>query len=359
MGCPSEACSEKPGAWCALRFNSAALAPALPSASASSPAAPAATAASGASWASAPVADDAWGGAEDAGGWGDAGGGEWGEAEAAPQQPPPAAVPAGKGLFGGIMEASQAVSATGGVSGSGDASLRAAAPQFRCRKLVAYDDPLQDPPSRSGGSDDRIKALYEKYLASDLAQEDASKLPAQLSSSGGGDSDDDDDEGAETGGKTAKAPGVGMFHRALAASPQQVMRYAFEGGAVLPKGCLLDPPPACGGCGGPRVFELQLMPALLQALDVDAGATVSGAVPGGLLGDVVVGGGEGGGGAAAHEDAASDKDDTEGQVGGGAMPQLAVLGGGMDWGSVLVYSCAASCGKQGEEFVQILPAHAV
>jgi len=348
--------------------------------SAASPAATAvaatATAPAGtASWAdTTATGEDTWGTGDDAGGWGasaDAGAwaagdrGGWGaEAGDAPAEPPPSAT---KGMFGGIMEATQAAARMHSTSSiATQAAARAAEPQFPCRKLVAYDDPLDSAAADGSNQDAKIKALYEKYLASELGQEDAAALPSSL---GAGGVDSDDEEGAG-GSERDAGPGAGMFHKALKASPQQIMRYAFEGGPVLPKGYVLEAPPPCAGCGGPRTFEVQLMPALLEALDVDASATVSGVLPGGLLGDVVVGEAEGGGATAAAaaatdevdtdaEDSGSDENDTKPGTAAGALSHFAVVGGGMDWGSVLVYSCVASCGTTADELVRVLPASAV
>ncbi len=318
------------------------------------------------SWAAAPstsAADD-WGTDADAGGWGVAdaaggwgGAGDSGEADwgSAPSEPAPAL--SGKGMFGGIMEASMPSGTAEQLSVAGGGA-RSAAPQFTCRKVVAYDDPLCVGGGGRKGSDKdaKIQAMYAKYLASELA-EDSTGLPPQLGTGPAPDEDSDEER------DLAQVPvlGEGMFDKAIKASPQQVMRYAFEGAPVLPKGYKVSSPPKCPHCGGPRVFEVQLMPALLQALDVDAAATVSSAVPADLVGDVVVGEATAGGGAAAESAAGdSDSEPDEPKASATSRPgQFSVVGGGMDWGSVLVFSCEASCGEQGEEWVAVIPASAI
>ncbi|KAG7259080.1 hypothetical protein CRUP_016712 [Coryphaenoides rupestris] len=59
------------------------------------------------------------------------------------------------------------------------------------------------------------------------------------------------------------------FMKRVSRCPQQLLRYCWAGEPLY----LSDPPahmergvPACGGCGGPRTFEFQLMPALVSLL---------------------------------------------------------------------------------------------
>ena len=145
-------------------------------------------------------------------------------------------------------------------------------------------------------------------------------------------------------------------------------------------------------CGAPRLFECQLMPALLVALDVDAVAlaateaappapsppaaaagdpgagdntTGAGAASGGAEGGTFdhaaaeAAGGGGGGGEGEVVDAAAARaalSKAAGLTGHGrpdARPDEACLG--MDWGTVAVFSCAASCGAGGEEVVVVQP----
>jgi hypothetical protein len=81
-------------------------------------------------------------------------------------------------------------------------------------------------------------------------------------------------------------------------------------------------------------------------------------VPTGLLGDVVVGEGVEGGAAADTSDSPADDDGAGGVAGfgGGGNPHtLSVTGCGMDWGSVLLYTCSADCKGRTVEWLQVLP----
>jgi len=87
------------------------------------------------------------------------------------------------------------------------------------------------------------------------------------------------------------------FQKRLARWPSQVVRYGFQARPLW--AAQPDPPlqiPLCG-CGQPRCFEMQLLPTLLHQLQVHASA-----------GDGV----------------------------------------GMDWNTVLVYTCAANCESNGK-----------
>ena len=78
--------------------------------------------------------------------------------------------------------------------------------------------------------------------------------------------------GEETYEKTGARHGDAVFSRfmkRISPCPQQILRYC-RGGRPL---FVSEPPsdagrsvPACGSCGGPRTFELQLMPALVGLL---------------------------------------------------------------------------------------------
>ncbi len=59
------------------------------------------------------------------------------------------------------------------------------------------------------------------------------------------------------------------FAHALDIDPEQALRYSWGGRALWPQPERLVPPP-CPLCHAPRVFECQLMPALLHVLKVDA-----------------------------------------------------------------------------------------
>ncbi len=96
-------------------------------------------------------------------------------------------------------------------------------------------------------------------------------------------------------GATAEQRAFAAFSARVAREPAQVLRYRFDARAApLAPGVAPPPPPPavppCGRCGGPRYFEFQVMPQLLNHLALDA----------------------------------SDPE-------------------APDWGAVAVYSCAASC----------------
>ena len=129
------------------------------------------------------------------------------------------------------------------------------------------------------------------------------------------DDDDDDDNEATADFMSALEAGVhpdaaamADFAALVAPAPDQVLRYRRDAGArpVWPRAAPTPPPPPpCAACGSPRVFEVQLLPQLLNFLGVDA-------------------------------DAASSP----------------------DWAAAAVYTCAASCGEGGgyhEEWVWVQP----
>lgn len=108
---------------------------------------------------------------------------------------------------------------------------------------------------------------------------------------------------------TADTRQFANFAAAVAAAPEQVLRYCFEPEAVplwpSPDGVpsSLDIP-ECSLCGSPRQFEFQVLPQLLNYLDIDAEAADS-----------------------------------------------------ADWGVIAVYSCSRSCHVEGyaEEFAWVQP----
>lgn len=96
------------------------------------------------------------------------------------------------------------------------------------------------------------------------------------------------------------------FMKKIAACPQQILRYQRGGEPLLVSELPTRPAPAaaaaaCGSCGGPRTLELQLMPALVSLLQRRRRT------------------GEGGG----------------------------TQGAGLEFGTVLVYTCAKSCWPAG------------
>jgi pre-rRNA-processing protein TSR4 len=97
------------------------------------------------------------------------------------------------------------------------------------------------------------------------------------------------------GSLSAQQRHYAMFQTRVSYAPEQCLRYCFREGAVplcpspegIPKASSIPP---CSRCGGPRIFEFQVMPQLLNYLDIDP------------------------------EDPC-----------------------GLDWGTIAVYSCKASC----------------
>ncbi|CAM9461481.1 unnamed protein product, partial [Phaeothamnion confervicola] len=188
------------------------------------------------------------------------------------------------------------------------------------------------------------------------------------------------------------------FSERVQREPNQCVRYAWGGRPLWSTAHppSHEPPPCC--CGAPRVFEMQLMPALLLALRVDeAAATGSSGEDGGgrygctggaagTVGEGITGSAANGSGGAGGEDAACQRDvekrncassdtggdsDNESESGsatglaaadaaseviaeaGPSAPTAAavarVTSRGMEWGVVAVWSCAASCDESVEE----------
>ena len=105
------------------------------------------------------------------------------------------------------------------------------------------------------------------------------------------------------------------FTERLHRSPHQCVRYAYGGKPLWPAApsrTFDAAPPPCPGCGAERVFELQLMPALLGVLGV------------------------------ANDDEAS----------GEAGSEHSSLG----WAALAIYSCDNSCTDSCEEYVRVMKA---
>ncbi|GLD95455.1 hypothetical protein PINS_up004100 [Pythium insidiosum] len=113
------------------------------------------------------------------------------------------------------------------------------------------------------------------------------------------------------------------FQKRINRCPLQVLRYDYGGEPLwptpMPRGLKI---PRCA-CGEERAFELQLTPTINYFLKVDEFA------------------------AKQLQIVASSAD---------ATPTTASTGGGMDWSSVVVYSCPLSCAYSSEEHVIVLPA---
>lgn len=111
------------------------------------------------------------------------------------------------------------------------------------------------------------------------------------------------------------------FQKRISRCPLQVLRYDYGGEPLWP--VPMQPNkvkvPKCV-CGEERAFEMQLTPTINYFLKVD--------------------------------DYAHKKIELPQQAG----TPIPATGGGMDWSSVVVYSCSRSCSQSHEEFVYVLPA---
>jgi len=149
------------------------------------------------------------------------------------------------------------------------------------------------------------------------------------------------------------------FQARLAASPRQVMRYAWQGDPLVPVpapaaaeamvacGAAARPgrrasplPPPCGRCGAARAFELQLLPTVADSVDETAAGPAAGAER-----------------AEAAAAAASSSSSSAPAPAPGPRAHPLHAADGIDVGSVAVFSCSASCGGTGcfDEWVLVLP----
>lgn len=114
------------------------------------------------------------------------------------------------------------------------------------------------------------------------------------------------------------------FQKRINRCPLQCLRYDYGGEPLWP---VTIPQrlkiPACA-CGAERVFEFQLLPTINYFLKVDEIA------------------------AAAH--ATEESPDSE-----VSASSAAAIRGGMDWVSLMIYSCPQSCSRSREEVVFVLP----
>lgn len=121
---------------------------------------------------------------------------------------------------------------------------------------------------------------------------------------------EEDEEDREIGGNEVER----YFQERVSAEPKQVLRYAYEGrplwiSSPSPLDCELSQSiPPCEGCGSARVFECQLMPALLSYLSPPPSST---------------------------SESKSEASSSQGLH--------AMLGDGLDFGVVTVWVCPQSC----------------
>ncbi|XP_042338714.1 programmed cell death protein 2-like [Plectropomus leopardus] len=145
---------------------------------------------------------------------------------------------------------------------------------------LSLGDPQEDaPPLRSvfisveeeadlGGEDGGLQ--HARQLLREYERREGAAAGEPAGGAGGG--------GEEKYEKTRARHGDAVFSRfmkKISLCPQQILRYC-RGGRPL---FISEPPadmaravPACGGCGGSRTFELQLMPALVSVLRREGGA---------------------------------------------------------------------------------------
>ena len=123
-----------------------------------------------------------------------------------------------------------------------------------------------------------------------------------------------------------------QYQQRIGRSPTQCLRYAYDTVPLWPSPLddleeKVAKVPRCV-CGAKRVFELQLLSTVLHELDVDSNCQ----------------GNEG-----------KSKGKSKGKSGGGAEQRRRMImnHGGMDWSTLLVYSCADSCDQSYEEVVVV------
>ncbi|KAG2787969.1 hypothetical protein PC129_g879 [Phytophthora cactorum] len=137
--------------------------------------------------------------------------------------------------------------------------------------------------------------------------------------------------GAGSGESYEKTPAAQRhllrFQKRINRCPLQCLRYDYGGEplwpVVIPQNLKVPP---CAGCGEERSFEMQLTPTINYFLKVDEYASVD---------------------TAPQQKTAS----TSASV----TPNAVVPPGGMDWLSLIMYCCSASCAKSHEEFVYVVP----
>lgn len=168
---------------------------------------------------------------------------------------------------------------------------------FPCRSLQVFDEPVN--------SFDSMESTVQRHV------EQFSKSSGVGISAG---------DGYESTSKSERA--LARFQHRLQREPGQCLRYAYGGKPLWPSNMPIPEVPRCA-CGQIRTFELQLMPALLSVVDTD------------------------------RADFLEPNAETKGKDDPGAPALLTT--GGMDWMTVLVYSCPDSCDQSNEEFAIIHP----
>ncbi|KAI9987677.1 hypothetical protein PInf_023721 [Phytophthora infestans] len=120
------------------------------------------------------------------------------------------------------------------------------------------------------------------------------------------------------------------FQKRINRCPLQCLRYDYGGEplwpVVIPQNLKVPP---CAGCGKERAFEMQLTPTINYFLKVDEYALA--------------------------DTASLQKPESSAGNTTSDTPKAVVPPGGMDWLSLIVYCCSASCAQSHEEFVYVVP----
>lgn len=192
-----------------------------------------------------------------------------------------------------------------------------------------------------------IQELYSKYLKEEQetgAQHESESATGHSAASGGGDSEEGKGE------KYEKLPApmryMMNFKNHLELNPDQIVRYHVTGTPLFPTPdarMAVKHVPACANCGSARKFELQVLPTVLVYLAPDDNPAEQ--VESELAGSA----------------SAAEKGNTGSKEAGKPATKLMSLfeGGGMDFLSVYVYTCAKSCNGGDETAPVLREEHAV
>ena len=208
-------------------------------------------------------------------------------------------------------------------------------------RLVQFEVTVFDEPYDGGAPDvAAAQALQQKYESEHGSVTDAGAAAASGKGRGSSDAPDDVYEKLPPQEKYLL-----RFQRRIAREAAQCIRYAWEG---RPLWCAPPPPdfevPPCP-CGRQRLFELQVLPTLVNHLRLaKAGGVAVAGVPPPAPPSAPRTAAAAGAGAAAAGAA-----DSAVAAGAGELNELTLLS--LDWETVAVFSCPASCRDSSEEYV--------
>ncbi|XP_076861738.1 programmed cell death protein 2-like isoform X2 [Brachyhypopomus gauderio] len=144
-----------------------------------------------------------------------------------------------------------------------------------CLDVLGSKEATTLPPTAPAFQPFYISVVEEKDLVAHKDMEHAYRLLKEYEEREGvtvEENSSNEAEGVESYEKTEAKHGDAVFSRfmkRISLCPEQVLRYNWSGSPLL----LMKPPsilkqivPACAHCGSPRVFEFQLMPALVSLL---------------------------------------------------------------------------------------------